>query len=217
MSRLSGNKNLKLYNASSYKGLPVITHRGPLLENYLESIWLVMFEALDDNRRVFAFRVDIRFPDGSTLADEYGNRVIERFFASLKAKINHSRKKAQEINPYAHTTRVRNAWAREIGDHGVPHYHLVILLNNDAFCTLGLYDLGRKNLFNRVNEALASALKLPLEAVIGLVEFPDSPYYVLRLTDPDSIQNFFYRASYLCKADTKHYGNGVHSFGCSRK
>jgi len=31
-----------------------------------------------------------------------------------------------------------------------------------------------------------------------------------------SIAELFYRASYLCKAATKSYGNGCHGFGTSR-
>ncbi len=166
--------------------------------------------------RVFAFRLDLRFPEGMHHPYADNNLVLERFFASLKAKIRHNRSKAQEANPYAHDSTVRYVWCRELGQHGVPHYHLVILLNNDAFCTLGKFEMDRDNLFNRVHEAWASALGLLVTDIVGRVEFPENPFYLLLRNDPNSIAALFYRASYLCKAETKFFGNGVHGFGASR-
>jgi hypothetical protein len=142
--------------------------------------------------------------------------VIERFISSFKAKIRHNRNKAIVLNKYAHDTDVRYGWCREMGQQWVPHFHFVMFLNNDAFCTLGQFEIGRQNIFNRLHEAWASALKVSLECVLGLVELPDHPIYRLQLDDPNSLAECFYRISYLCKADTKHYGNGIHGFGTSR-
>jgi hypothetical protein len=50
----------------------------------------------------------------------------------------------------------------------------------------------------------------------GLVHMPDNPMYRMRADDPQSISAFFYRASYLCKAQTKSFGFGQHGFGTSR-
>lgn len=72
-------------------------------------------------------------------------------------------------------------------------------------------------MFNRLSEAWASALRLPVSAVSGLVHIPDNAYYFLHRNDQGSIADFFYRASYMCKAATKAYGNGGHGFGCSRR
>jgi hypothetical protein len=89
-------------------------------------------------------------------------------------------------------------------------------LNYDAFNALGKFESGRSNMFNRLEEAWASALGLPVEAVRGLVEIPSNPTYCLRRNDPQGQADFFYRASYLCKAATKVYGDGQHGFGASR-
>lgn len=72
-------------------------------------------------------------------------------------------------------------------------------------------------MFNRLHEAWASALGLPVSAVSGLVHVPDNAYYFLRRDDQASIAAFFFRASYMCKAATKVYGNGGHGFGSSRQ
>lgn len=93
---------------------------------------------------------------------------------------------------------------------------MAFLLNYDAFNALGKFEPGRDNMFNRLEGAWASALGLPVEAVRGLVEIPSNSTYCLRRDDPQGLNDFFYRASYLCKAATKVYGDGQHGFGASR-
>ena len=216
MIRHPHNSNLSLHYEPLYLGLPVQTGRGPLVTDYLESLKQVIDLSLQQYGRIFAFRFDLRFPANQHLPFADNNEVLERFFASFKAKIRHNRNKALEANGYAHDSVVRYAWCREFGQHGIPHYHGAIFLNNDAFCTLGQFTIGRQNLFNRLHGAWASALGLPIEQVGGLVDLPRNPFYLLRRDDPESIADFFNRASYLCKADTKHFGNGTHGFGSSR-
>jgi len=55
-----------------------------------------------------------------------------------------------------------------------------------------------------------------VETAGGLVEIPANPSYRLHRHDMSGMADFFYRASYLCKAATKSYGNGCHGFGASR-
>ena len=216
MLRNENNVNLRMHYHHSHNGYPVQTGRGALLSEYLDRLALVLESSVNQYGRVFAFRLDLRFPELQLSQLFNSNVVVERFFASFKAKIKHNRSKAKELSPYAHDSVVRYVWCREYGRHGVPHYHLVILLNNDAFCTLGKFEMDRDNLFNRLHEAWASALGLSVTNVIGLVELPRNPFYLLRRDDPESIAQFFYRASYLCKADTKQYGDRIHCFGSSR-
>ena len=142
----------------------------------------------------------------------YENEAIESF----KAKIRHNRQMAFQENKYAHDTVVRYVWAREVGQHGYPHYHLAIILNRDAYCALSKFESGRDNMFNRLQGAWASALVLPLDAVVGLVEIPANHYYHLHRDDNESIAPFLERACYLCKSATKSFGNGSHGFGASR-
>lgn len=214
--RHTQNLNLILHHDSFFEGLPVQTERGPLVVSYLKRSRDIVNKSLSQYGRVFAFRVDLRFPLGFSFPVIDNNDVLERFFASLKAKIRHNRDQASLLNCYAHDTLVRYFWCRENGQHGIPHYHVAIMLNYDAFCTLGKFEKDRDNLFNRLHEAWASALDLSTNLVFGLVEFPTNPFYILRRDDMNSVAEFFYRASYLCKAETKFYGNGVHGFGSSR-
>lgn len=216
MKRHPKNNNLKLFFGDSYEGFDVLQQYAPLVNEYLSRALCVTRLALLKHPRTFAFRVDLRFPADQVMSEAQTNKPMERFFASLRAKIHQNRKSRIEEAGYAHNTVVSYIWCREIGEHGVPHYHLAILLNWDAFCALGTFKIGRENLFNLMVEAWGSALKLPVEDLDGLVHIPDNHAYKLTSDDRDAFNDFFCRVSYLCKAETKHFGDGVHSFGTSR-
>lgn len=214
--RHPGNKNLSLFYKTDFFGYPVQKDYIPYISEYLNKTKNIIETTTNEYSRVFAFRVDLRFPSGIYLQIIDGNTVIERFVSSLKAKIRHNRDRAKESNPHAHDTIVRYVWCREVGNEGFVHYHVAVLLNNDAFCTLGKFEMDRDNLFNRMHEAWASALRISSSDAIGLVHFPENPFYQLRRNDSQSIADFFYRVSYLSKAATKLFGNNVHGFGASR-
>lgn len=220
MLRHQQNSNLILYNNPIYRGLPIQLDKGPFIEQYLERLYTVSQQTLYQYPRVFAFRFDLRLPASLELyPNEYRNQLFKKFMNAFKAKIKHNRYMASQKNKYAHDSTVRYVWARETGQHGKPHYHVACFLNYDAFCALGKYEAGRDNIFNRLQEAWASALGLPVSHAAGLVEIPlNASYKLLRnnLNEVNGLDEFFYRASYLCKAATKTYGNGQHGFGASR-
>ena len=216
MQRHHKNHNLMIHDGADYCGLPIQGDKGPFVQQYLERLRNTIENAVQQYSRVFAFRVDLRFPAGIDLPEIYSNQVVERFVESFKAKIRHNRKMARQENRCAHDSNVRFVWAREVGLYGRPHYHMAILLNFEAFNSLGKFEEGRDNMFNRLAQAWASALGLSVEDVRGLVEIPANSAYCLRRNDPQSQADFFYRASYLCKVATKVYGNGQHGFGARR-
>lgn len=219
MLRHPDNSNLRLHFDSLFRNMRVQVERGPLIANYLDRLWFVIEQALSQYPRVFAFRFDLHLPlHSSGYVDLESNAVIDRMLESFKAKIRHNRAMARNENSGAHLCEVRYVWAREFGPCSQrPHFHAAILLNRDAFCTLGRFEMGRSNHFNRLQEAWASALGVSVEEVSGLVEFPDNPCYHLYRYDNASIEDFLYRASYLCKAATKDYRSGLHGFGSSRR
>ncbi len=217
MTRHPGNSNLTLSREDHYRGQPIQVSKGPFVRSYLRCLDSVVCRTLDEYSRVFAFRFDLRFPAAIDLPDFlYTNEVIGRFLESFKAKIRHSRLKAGSSGKCIHDSKVRYVWAREIGYLGKPHYHFLILLNRDAFHRLGKFEPGRDNIFNRLVGAWASALRLSLDECNGLVHIPENPTYNLRRDDELGQQELFFRASYLCKAATKAYGDGQHGFGYSR-
>ena len=100
-----------------------------------------------------------------------------------------------------------------------PHYHLCLFFNGNAYSSLGNYELGRDNMFNRIHKAWASALKGDTSFVQGLVSIPYNPCYRLNSNAADfevTFRALFYRLSYFAKVDTKLFGDGSHCFGCSR-
>jgi hypothetical protein len=217
MNRKPKNPNHTLHYGDTYLGLPIQIDKGPFPSEYLGRLHETVCCAVNQYSRVFAFRVDLRLPSGrDSTSFTYANEIIDLFIESFKAKIKHNRQMARKLNKYACDTIVRFVWAREFGQHGRPHYHLAILLNHDAFFTLGRFKPGRDNIFNRLQEALASALRQPVEGISGLIHIPDNACYHIYRENDASIAEFFYRASYLCKAETKGFGDGGHGFGASR-
>lgn len=211
------NKNHRLLFDGEYRGKSLLGGNFPMVTEYLDALNDVIGRAADQYSRVFAFRFDLRLPlDFEGSADGFSNTAISRFVASLKAKIRHNRATAVRTRAFAHDTRVRYFWVREIGDGGRVHYHFTVLLNAQAFNWLGRFESNGRNMANRVWEAWASALKVNVERAKALVHFPQNPSYELRRDDPESIATFFRRASYLCKARSKQYGHGHHGYGASR-
>ncbi|MEQ6292220.1 inovirus Gp2 family protein [Vogesella sp. GCM10023246] len=218
MKRHPLNSSLHLHEGQTYNGRPIMKDKGPFVKEYLNSLHGVTDATVSENPRAFGLRFDLHFPDVSDLDSKiYTSKAITRFIESLKAKIAHNRQQAKSQRATAHDTVVRYVWASEQNDSVNPHWHVAILLNRDAYRSLGRFELGRDNMYNRLVSAWASALKMTEREAAGLVHIPDNPVYELHRDDQASIDAFFLRASYLCKADTKQYGNGRHGFGCSRR
>ncbi len=214
------NNNLTLFYGDHYHGLPVMTSKGPFIAEYLECLKGVIDFAIGDYPRVLAFRFDLRIPCRNDLPTyACTNQAISLFFERFKWIIKSDRAKARTKKPSAHNTKVRYFWVREEGCLGKPHYHLLILLNKDAYYTIGRLGSDRVNMIRRLEHAWASALSLPVEQVSGLVEIPSNAQYRIDLNDPSGVTvlaDLFYRASYLCKSATKTYGSNQHGFGSSR-
>jgi hypothetical protein len=181
MKRNSQNANLQFHYEETYQGLPVQMKHGPLIVEYLALLYLTMQRALNEHTRTFAFRVDLRFPEKlDTAAFIASNIMMERFFASFKAKIRHIRATAKKKNRYAHDTTVRYVWAREIGHRARPHFHLVIFLNNDAFFSLGLFE--SKSVQRVWCLVTSCGSKLPSRSRgMSIGKLPKSPLSVLAL------------------------------------
>jgi len=201
----------------SYEGYPLMLSKGPFVKKHLDKIIDVIEASLNEHPRTYSFRIDLRFPLSLDLPAilKLEKRLIERFIASLRAKIRHARNTAKRTNPKMHRTNVRYLCTREIGEKGRPHYHLVIFLNRDAFNTLGKYSLERNNLYSRLIGAWESALGLESGAGEGLVHIPVNAAYRVSADDTDSQDKLFHRASYMAKAATKVRGNR-HCFSGSR-
>ncbi|HFQ9134094.1 TPA: inovirus-type Gp2 protein [Pseudomonas aeruginosa] len=217
MKRHKTNTNLLLHYDKTYQGIPVMASKGPLVVNHLARLHMLMLTALRRHHRIYAIRFDLRLPEDKSMrpSDALTNNVIQRFVASYKKKIQIDRSRARSTNHRAHDSDVLYAWSRETAKQDHQHYHGIIFLNHDAYNSLGFFELGRNNNYNRLIESWASALKIPVHNTKGLVNISKNAACRIDIGDRDSQKAFFERASYICKAATKQYGNGQHGFGCS--
>lgn len=218
--RHPANTNLHLHYDDTFEGFRLLRDKGPFIREHLSDLKRTIDLALAEYPRVLAFRVDLHLPQGVLLPDyAYTNQVISRFFESFTKKIQYHQERVAERG-YSRGCKVRYVWSKEIGQRGRRHYHLLILLNRDAYYRLGRIGSERINMFRRIEESWASVLGLSADQVRGLVHRPKNPEYFInreiRRDEFDELPELFKRASYLCKKATKSYGDRQRSFETSR-
>jgi hypothetical protein len=216
-TRFKNNKNLTLYNDSTYKGLQVNNH-GSLILDYLESLHSTILKSLDEYSKTFGLRFDLRYP--AHLQDEEidDGEIIKTFIDSLKSQIKSDRIKVAREGR-SHKTRLRYVWCKEIDTAKQCHFHFLILLNGNAYRDKGKLKSTNMNTGKRIIKAWDRAInKGSLQHVDtnGLVQFVENEAYMVNNGNKDELNALFYRASYLCKARSKKYVNGKHAFGKSR-
>lgn len=214
------NTNLHLHYEDTFEGLPVMSDKGPFIREYLSDLKQTIGLALAEYPRVLAFRVDLRLPQDVELPDyAYTNQIISRFFESFTKKIQYHQGRVAERG-YSRGCKVRYVWSREVGQRGRQHYHLLILLNRDAYYKIGHLRSERVNMINRMEASWARALSVSVSQVRGLVEIPENAEYHVdrrvRCGETDELPHLFHRASYLCKVATKSYGDRQKGFDTSK-
>ena len=212
-------------HVTEFNGFPLPNGGGPYYTNHLDKIDKTIQCALEKHPRTMAFRLDLHIP--SYHWDDYcapmitDSSIITRFFESLNAKLTADAMQRSRNNTRVHPCRLRYLWCKEKVSSLHPHYHLVLFVNKDRFHTVGSIDMqsGERGLFNMVVEAWASALGL-LSPNPNIVHIPSKARYWLTQLDlvqkSPNICNFFQRAAYLAKVDSKHAEKGEHFFGSSR-
>lgn len=184
-----------------------------MIERYFDRIKQVLDNFLTVHPRTLAVRVDLRFPAGYVSANE---NYITKFMESFKSKINAAQARSRREGKAVHSTKVGYIWVKEYGDSGNFHYHLVLLLNADAFYQLGCFDIDRNNLYAKIVEAWASALGVhPVTGSVG-IHIPDNPIYRLRGESINRVyEELFFRLSYFAKQESKicHQGR---NFGANQ-
>ena len=218
--RHPANTNLHLHYGDTFEGYPLMRDKGPFIREYLSALKHTIELAMAEYPRMLAFRVDLRLPQGIELPGyAYTNQVISKFFESFTKKIQYHQERVGERG-CARGCKVRYVWSREIGQGGNQHYHLLILLNRDAYYTVGRLGSERVNMISRIEESWAGALGVAVEQVEGLVHIPRNPEYRInrhvRRGDVDELPVLFNRVSYLCKVATKSFGDRQRGFGTSR-
>lgn len=213
------NTALRLWWIHYYQGMRVQAQKGPLIENYLESLLWVMNQAREDCGRLFAIRVDLRFPVGYMDYAGTDNRSISSFLYYFQKELD----AAVITKPH----KMRYAWCHERSTSHHHHYHLLLLLNGDAYNHLGYMNKSEdggynyNNLYHRIVRAWANTLNWPQESMELLARIPEKPNgelasWFFRRDDQAAFADVFGAASYLCKEATKPIGQSVHCFDASR-
>ena len=216
MKRNPLNTNQSLHNEPTFNGMRIQIDKCPMIDDYLSKAYLCFARSVEQYRSVYMLRFDLHLP--SNYPDQLltDNLLIEKFFASLKAKIKHSQDTKRRDGTRVHDTVVRYIWCRESSTFDRIHYHVAILLNHDAYAYIGLFSLKHDNLFSRLYGAWASALGIYVDDLVGLIQIPRNPMYCIDRDDIASFEHAFYRISYFCKMNSKDFTAGHHSFGSSR-
>lgn len=173
-----------------------------------------LLNALKAYPRVLMLRVDLRLPNVQAATDA---AVISRFIDSLKVKIAvYLLRKHREGNR-KRMTDLRYIWAKEYGErNGKKHYHMVLLLNREVWCSAGNYN-DPASLAGLIKQAWCSALRVGTQEYATLAHFPESPVYWIDRGNNEQLQEALLRASYLAKDHTKVTGDGERNFGCSQR
>lgn len=205
---------MELYNGS----------HGEHVLAYRKHIEQVINNAINEFPRTMALRVDVHYPPildrGDTVCcfPNLEPGVISRFRNSLNAILEANEKARAVDGKRIYPNRVRHVWVREFSEEGKCHFHLGLFFNKDAYYHLGDYKI-ESNLRMMIVRAWYSALGLELEDYLGLVHYPENCRYILDSNDFNfeaQYNSLLNRLDYLAKLDTKVFGDGDRSFGCSR-
>ncbi|MDV2862129.1 inovirus Gp2 family protein [Phytobacter ursingii] len=207
----------------------IVQNYGSLNPTYVERIYETINKALNDYPRILAVRLDLRLPD-EDLRDCLTNykpdaEVITRFIASLKAQIKASLEHRKKEGKRTFPCTLRYVWVRELNAEGKKHYHVLLLINRDAYITLGCYAgvIGERvraeGLASMVFKAWISATGLEDMKYRGLVYFPSQGCYHLFRNGhyfKNEYTALMKRALYLAKERSKSNEDGWRNFGCSQ-
>ncbi|OVZ78999.1 inovirus Gp2 family protein [Yersinia kristensenii] len=197
---------------------------GPLWRHYVVRMEETLQKALVAHSRTLALRVDLHFPDPDVLVcAATDSQTITRCMASLRAQLTAQWHRKSQPGGRIHWTDLRYIWVREFDWFGVkPHYHVVLLLNKDAYQSPGNYQFDGTNLATMIMAAWYRALKIDMltnPKHRSLVKFPKNPCYWLD-ANSDNVEEVFtdlmFRIRYMAKVRSKHHDDGYRLFACSQ-
>lgn len=228
LKRLPSNRNLSLTTESHYEGFPIKTqyrvkgkfYLGPIFIDHLKQSINIITSFTDKYPRVQAVRLELLYPKDYSYPAT--NQHISRFFKSLNYRIDKYYLKRVKAGKRGVKTEVGYIWTREQETSDFPHYHLLVMVNHDAFNGLGGYD-NPNGLFGMMRLAWAAALDVSFEKTEGIVSASNrngesSLHFLNRNRDEfkTELKRMIGRVSYMCKVKGKQYvGNRERNFGVS--
>ncbi|ART63155.1 YagK/YfjJ domain-containing protein [Kushneria marisflavi] len=223
--RHPNNDKLRLFYEDTYRGYSVIQYKkSPLIENFLERSFFTLNLAQEKNRTTFAFRVDLHFPKAMKRSSIHNNNtVLTRFFRFFFYELKKANTK--------YVPSPRYLWAREQVGSEKPHYHLMLLLNKDAYDSLGVFSPGkdgtysRQNLYHRMMRSWLKAMNFAADEScfkqlinVSKDHLTGRPWSsILNIENWYAMNDAMYMASYLCKTYSKIINQSTHVFDSSRR
>lgn len=214
------NLNNHLLNTIPFNELEVL-EKYDLKDDNLKSNKEVIDYALAQYPRIMAIRFDLHFPSCYSDVDydcPHVGVVITTFINSLKAKIQSNIHRRRRNNKRADDCRLNYIWVKEGDADTADHYHVVIFLNNDTYNSIGGYGGLGDNLYTKIVEAWANALKTEIYDTRNLTHFPDQNIYYLKknAVNFEAVYRSLYkRISYFAKVETKSCGDNQRNYGSS--
>ncbi len=138
MTRHSTNRNLTIHHEPKFNDWDVLTNY-QLSQEYLSKIQSVLNKSLQQHPRTFLVRFDLHLPKILACPDfpsDFNTEAITRFIESLKSQLRAQQERSLRAGKRVHPNTLRYIWAKEQHDSAVPHYHVALLFNNDAYYTL---------------------------------------------------------------------------------
>lgn len=232
--RHTGRPDILLHWDPLYRAMRVQTGSGPLIANYLETLYRVMYRAIQSNKKVLAIRIDLRYPEKMNKQPRHDSNIdIVEWLKNLHRELKQAGIK--------HPHNMRYVWCREQYKGDKHHYHVLLLFNGNAYFRIsgisssenGCYD--EDNLYHRIVRAWCKAIEWPPEMMNGLVHVAERDkeqknkinklnneekkefHWIIHRDDPASFAEVFHAASYLCKVYSKPLMQINHCFNASRK
>lgn len=231
--KLKSNKNLEVTLDSSYAGHKIKTvykskknnklFQGLLIKPYLSKLIKLIYAHTWKYPRTLAVRFELLYPQEYSKTPT--NEHITQFFKSLNYRIDKQQEAKRKAGKRVHQTDVNYCWVKEQGSSEHPHYHVLLLLNKDSYQGLGLYS-DPDSLKGLMRQSWAAALGLAFDETKGIVspstnklDLSVKPIHVINrkaISFSEQLDELIYRASYLCKVETKKFvKNRSRNFGCS--
>jgi hypothetical protein len=182
-------------------------------------------DAFNRYSRVLMFHVVLKLPQSMT---DFPNGAITRFTRAFSERVSRDQLSRGSQVARVHKTDTHYVWCREVGKGERDHYHVMFMVNGNAYRQLGDFDGGiPSHITSMLKEAWASALQLAVHQISGLVHFSGKklisradiaggPVIDKYGTFNTKYEAGFYWLSYLCKCESKFYAPGRRNFGCSQ-
>jgi hypothetical protein len=217
--RVTGQYHLTLHTCTTYNALPLSNCANGFVGEYLEKLSCTIMRSTKTYSKVFAVRVDLRFPQyyAPYDAETFSNEYLHHFIRALRCRLQHYKAGKQQAGQRVHNLKFEYVWAREYGPSSDrPHFHLLLLFNGNAFNSLGHFSNNHESLYNRIGESWGESLGIHVAEGCKFCHFPEIGQYLIDSKNFDQVAQLFHRASYLAKVETKNFHDGFHVFGGSR-